>query len=52
MIHPQFFIRYFISRKNDIRDREREGGGERGIDSTLRCIAKTARCFALSCIFW
>jgi len=36
MIDPQFLIRYYISRKDNIRDRER-GGGERDRQHIARC---------------
>ena len=53
MIDPQFLIRYCSSRKDNIRDREREGvwGGVGEIDSTWRC---TLHCqdSALFCIGW
>ncbi len=43
MIDAQFLIRYCISRKDNIRDREREGGGERDRQhiAWCRCILYT-----------
>ncbi len=43
MIDPQFLISYCISRKDNIRHREREGGGERDRQhiAWCRCILHT-----------